>query len=274
MTAVAGPFDLAHRLRAGEKVATAWSALPDPRIPLAFGRAGFQAITFDMQHGLHDFASVAAAIPVAVAAGAAPIVRVPVGDFSVASRVVDAGAVAVIAPMIDGAETARRFVAHVKYAPVGERSWGPTSAMWLNDIASGADWLARANGATLAFAMIESRASIDALDEILAVEGLDGVFIGPSDLSLALSNGARLAPFVEETWSEVGRIVLAAHRAGRLAGLYTAGAAEARRAFAAGIELVAVGSDAGLLRASATSLLAAVNARADDEGAKPASSGY
>lgn len=257
---MAAPLALAERLRAGERVVTAWCGMPDPRAPAILARAGYPAITFDMQHGLADFASVAAGIPVAVAGGAAPIVRVPVGDFATASRVVDAGAVAVIAPMIDSAETARRFVAHLKYPPVGERSWGPTVAMGLAGVADAGEWLARANDATLGFAMIETAGSIAALDAILAVDGLDGVFVGPSDLSLTLSGGARIAPSAEETWVAIERIGAAATAAGRLAGLFANTADEVRRGFAAGYRLIAFGVDMSLMRSAAVAALAAATA--------------
>ena len=181
------PMDLARRMRAGETIITAWSGLPDPRVPAVLGRAGYPAVTFDMQHGLHDLASVALGIPAAAANGAAPIVRLAVDDFAGASRVADMGAVAIIAPMIEDAAGARRLVAHVKYPPLGQRSWGPFEAMGVAGITDQHEWLATANAATLAFAMIETSAAYAALSEILAVEGLDGVFVGPSDLSIALT---------------------------------------------------------------------------------------
>lgn len=257
---MAAPLELAARLRAGERIVTAWCGIPDPRVPALLAQAGYPAVTFDMQHGLNDFAAVAAGIPVAVAAGAAPIVRVPVGDFATASRVLDAGAVAVIAPMIDSAATARRFVAHLKYPPVGERSWGPAVAMGLAGVASGDEWLRRANEATVGFAMIETAGSIADLDQILAVEGLDGVFVGPSDLSLTLSNGARLAPSAAETWAVISRIGAAAKAAGRLAGLFANTAEEVRRGFDAGYGLVAYGVDMSLFRNAASAALAAADA--------------
>lgn len=251
------PLALAERLRAGERILTAWSGIPDARVATVLGRAGYPAVTFDMQHGLHDLASVVAGIPLAVAAGAAPIVRVPVGEFATASRVLDAGAVAVIAPMIDGAETARRFVAHLKYPPIGERSWGPTFAMALAGVDKSDAWLAGANAASLGFAMIESADSIAALDDILAVDGLDGIFVGPSDLSLTLSGGARLAPSAEETWAAVERIGAAALAAGKLAALFANTAEDVRRGFAAGYRLIAYGTDTGLLKSAATEALTA-----------------
>jgi len=249
-------LDLGARLRGGETIVTAWSALPDPRVPALLGRAGYAAVTFDMQHGLHDLASVILGIPAAVAGGAAPIVRLAVDDFAGASRVVDAGAVAVIAPMIDDAASARRLVAHVKYPPLGQRSWGPFAAMAAAGVADADAWLAGANAATLAFAMIETEQALAALPDILAVDGLDGVFVGPSDLSIALGRGARLAASEAATLDVVRDIGAAALAAGRLAGVYCQSAAEVAAMQAAGFRLIAYGHDAGLLSAAAAATLA------------------
>ncbi len=119
--------------------------------------------------------------------------RVPVGDFASASRLIDAGAAGVIAPMINSRADAERFASFAKFPPVGERSWGPRAALAL----SGLDlqgYLASANRLTQAIAMIETREALDALDDILAVAGIDGVFIGPADLSIALEQRRQMGP--------------------------------------------------------------------------------
>lgn len=251
------PMDLARRMRAGETIVTAWSGLPDPRVSAVLGRAGYPAVTFDMQHGLHDLASVAQGIPAAAANGAAPIVRLAVDDFAGASRVADMGAVAIIAPMIEDAAGARRLVAHVKYPPLGQRSWGPFEAMGVAGITDQHEWLATANAATLAFAMIETSAAYAALPEILAVEGLDGVFVGPSDLSIALTGG-RLAPSAAETLETVRAIGQAAVAAGKLAGVYCQNAEEFFSMQAAGFRLMALGGDSALLASAAVATLASL----------------
>ena len=121
-------------------------------------------------------------------AGKPTIVRVPVGEFALASRLLDAGASGILAPMINSGEDARRLVEFVKFPPLGQRSWGPRAALTLSGL-DGPAYLKAANAMTQAIAMIETRAALDALDEILGVEGVDGVFVGPSDLSIALSGG-------------------------------------------------------------------------------------
>lgn len=257
MTQPRRPYDLAHRLRAGEVVQTAWSiSLTEPAALTELASAGYPAVTFDMQHGVHDVGTIAAAIPGVVAAGAAPVVRIPVGAYSVASRVLDFGAVAVIAPMIELAAEATAFVQQAKYPPVGQRSWGAASAMRLAGVSDPAGWLRNANDIVLAFAMIESRAALDALPEILAVPGLDGVFVGPADLSIALSNGSRFAPSSDETQAAVADIAAKARAAGKLAGAFAVSAVDAQRAKAAGFRFIALGVDFALLGEAARAAVA------------------
>src|SRR6185437_14979274 len=114
---------LAKRLKAGETVATGWCALPAPLIVETLAREGFPAVTIDQQHGLWDTASTLTGIAAIRQGGSAPIVRIPLGSFAVASRVLDFGAEGVIAPMINTVADAKAFVSAAKYPPIGERSW-------------------------------------------------------------------------------------------------------------------------------------------------------
>jgi len=122
-------FSLARRLRAGETVFSAWCVLGAPDIAELLARFGFAAVTFDQQHGRYDHTATDAGISILHATGAAPIVRVPVGDFEEASRMLDAGAEAIIAPAINSPEEAQNFAAAMKYPPLGKRSWGPHRAI-------------------------------------------------------------------------------------------------------------------------------------------------
>jgi 4-hydroxy-2-oxoheptanedioate aldolase len=120
---------LADKLRSDTPVLSAWSGLPDPSVAGLLAREGFDAITVDMQHGAIDFAATVRAIPLVAAAANPTLVRIPVGEFGTASWLLDAGASAVIAPMINSVEDARRFGSFVKYPPLGQRSWGPHAAV-------------------------------------------------------------------------------------------------------------------------------------------------
>jgi 4-hydroxy-2-oxoheptanedioate aldolase len=251
-------FSLARRLRAGETVYTGWCAIPSPIVAELVAREGFSAITLDQQHGLYDMAATAAAIAGLHAAGAAPVVRIPLGDFAVASRVLDFGAEGVIAPMINTEADARAFVAASKFPPLGERSWGPHRAMALAGIADAKSYLRDANEQVLTFAMIETRAALANVDAIAAVSGIDALFVGPSDLSIALSDGAVLDPHSPEVETALDRIVAAANKAGKIAGLYCIDAQRALACAKRGIRFLAVGSDQIFLRAGTAAQVAAL----------------
>jgi 4-hydroxy-2-oxoheptanedioate aldolase len=251
-------FSLARRLKAGETVHTGWCPLPYPIVAETLGREGFPAVTIDQQHGLWDTAATVTGIAAIRQAGAAPIVRIPVGAFSVASRVLDIGAEGVIAPMINTAADALAFVSVAKYPPVGERSWGPARAMTLAGMSDMKAYLHEANALTVTLAMIETQTAIDNLDAIAATEGIDALFVGPSDLSIALTDGAEVEPHSALVERELDRVVAAAVKHNKVPGLYCANAERALFAAKRGFRFLAVGSDLAFLRAGAAAQLKAL----------------
>jgi 4-hydroxy-2-oxoheptanedioate aldolase len=251
-------FSLARRLRAGETVFTGWCGLPSPIVAEVVGREGFAAVTLDAQHGLWDLAGILAGIAALRHGGAAPIVRVPVGDFGMVSRVLDFGAEGVIAPMINTPADARAFADAAKFPPVGERSWGPHRAMTLAGIADQKVYLREANDHVVTLAMIETPEAIGNLDAILATPGIDAVFVGPSDLSITLTQGAELDPHSALVEKALDRIIAACQKAGKIAGLYCANAERAVACAKRGIRFMAVGSDLAFLRAGTSAQVKAL----------------
>jgi 4-hydroxy-2-oxoheptanedioate aldolase len=247
---------LPGRLRSGAPAFTAWCGICEPTNPGILAHEAFDAVTVDMQHGAVDFAATVRAIPLVAAAGKPAIVRIPVGDFASASRVLDAGASAVIAPMVNTVEEARRFAAFMKYPPLGERSWGPHAAVTLSGLAPNA-YFEQANGFAMAFAMVETKEALAIIDEILAVPGIDGIFIGPSDLSIALTGGARIDPDGPEVASALVHAVERVRAARKFSAAYAITGERAAAMAALGIDLVAVGGDMNLLRAGARAALSA-----------------
>ena len=240
---------LAHALKQGG-VYSAWVGLNEPGVAEALAREPFDAITLDMQHGGVDFVGAARAIQSISLAGKPTIVRVNVGDFATASRLADAGAAGVIAPMINSAADARRFAEFMKFPPLGRRSWGPRAALPLSGFV-GPAYLHSANAFTLAIAMIETREALDALDEIVATPGIDGVFVGPSDLSIALSGGGTVDPHGPAVDEALTRIAASVKAHDKFAGLFCFTGAQARAARARGIILTSISTDVLLLRAAA-----------------------
>jgi 4-hydroxy-2-oxoheptanedioate aldolase len=241
----------AARIRNHEsQMISAWVGIPDPLLVNHLAQEAFDAVVLDMQHGMWDLPSAAAAVGHVRIAGKPALARIPVGDFASASRLLDAGASAIIAPMINSADDARALVKATKYPPLGERSWGPSLALNHFGI-SAEDYLQSANSLTVTIAMVETRMALDAIDEILAVDGIDGIFVGPSDLSIALSNGARLAPesaAIDQALSTVlarcrahGKVICAFGGDGDRAGQY----------LKLGLDLVIAGAETAQLRAGA-----------------------
>ena len=241
---------LSRSLRAGQPVVSAWIGTPAPAVVEALLHGGFDSVVLDMQHGQFDETSAAAGVAAAALVGKPAIVRIPVEAFPSASRLLDAGAAAVIAPMINTAEDARRFAAYCKYPPAGSRSWGPGRATTFTGL-SGQDYFAAANGLQLCVAMIETGAALDALDDILAVPGIDGVFVGPSDLSIALSAGAAIDPFSASVDAALDRIAAGTTAAGKVAGLFCFSGPQAHAMVQRGFGLVTIATDLMLLRQAA-----------------------
>jgi 4-hydroxy-2-oxoheptanedioate aldolase len=247
---------LATALRSGATIVSAWVSLPEPLVAELVARSDFGAVTLDVQHGLHDTNSVMRSIGGIAFAGKPAIVRLAVEDFAMASRSLDFGAEAVIAPMINSVADARRLVAATKYPPLGERSWGPARAMTLFGVEDGNDYLLMANRQTLAIAMIETRTALGALDDILAVDGLDGVFLGPSDLSVTLSGGEKVAPTDSFIDAPIREIAGKAKAAGKIAGAYAVNGERVRFFREAGFQLITLASDQAYLARGISAFLA------------------
>lgn len=240
----------AAALRAGEPIAIGWSGIPAPLNAAALARGGFRAVCTDFQHGFHDEASMIASMQAIHQAGAAPGLRIPVGRFDLASRALDAGAQFVIAPMINTVADAEALVDATKYPPLGGRSWGPALALDLWDVSMDG-YLASANDLVLSIAMIETVEALDNLDAILAVPGIDGIFVGPSDLSITLSKGERveaMAPHVLDVAEDIG---VRAKKSGKIACVYAFDVEKANNFVARGFTFAAVGSDVLAIKAAA-----------------------
>jgi 4-hydroxy-2-oxoheptanedioate aldolase len=242
-------FTLARRLRAGETVFSGWCSLPYPIVSETLAREGFAAVVLEAQHGLWDVSSLLTGVAAVHQGGAAPVVRVPVGDFALASRVLDFGAEGIIAPMINTAADARAFAGSAKYPPIGERSWGPHRVTALAGLPDQSVYLREANDHVITLAMIETRTALANLEAIVETPGIDGLFLGPSDLSIALSDGKSLDPTSKEVDREIDRMVAATQKAGKVPGAFCHSADRAVALASRGVRFLAVTSDLAMLRA-------------------------
>lgn len=249
-------MSLAERLNANETIITAWSGVPDALTVEILAGQGFDAVTLDMQHGGHNEDSILRSLAPVLHSGKHAIVRVPVGRFDMASRALDFGAEAVIAPMVNSVDDAQRFAAAMKYPPLGERSWGPTYAAPRHGRKDPVKWLKQSNARTISFAMVETHAAFAALDGILQTPGIDGIFLGPGDFSIAWTNGETVNSTLEAMMETVAAVAKRTRAAGKHAGIYVTDPKIAGRFVEMGYRLLATGSEHQLIASGATSLLA------------------
>jgi 4-hydroxy-2-oxoheptanedioate aldolase len=216
-----------------------WLAIPSSYSAEIMGHQGYDAVTVDLQHGMIDFASALAMLQALSATPAVPLVRVADSTPAQIMRVLDAGAYGVICPMVSTPEQARRFVAACRYPPQGIRSFGPARGL----LYGGADYPQHANREILTLAMIETREGLANIDAILDTEGLDGVFIGPNDLSLTLTGAASAESTHPEMLDAIERVVSRCRQKQKIAGIFcTSGAAAASR-IAQGFQFVTPAND-------------------------------
>lgn len=228
-----------------------WVAMADPYAAEIAAQAGFDWILIDGEHAPNDLRSIVAQLQVAAAFPAHPIVRLPVGDPTLVKQLLDAGAQTLLVPMVDDAETAEALVRSVRYPPRGTRGIGAAlgRASRFNAIP---DYMSNADNEICLIVQAESRRALEALDDILAVDGVDGVFIGPNDLAADMGFTNRLdAPEVREAIRDaLGRI----RAAGKAAGMLEFDPDEVARHRADGANLIAVGADTPMLAKAASDL--------------------
>jgi len=216
----------------------AWLFLREPLTAESAARMGYDYVCIDLQHGYASQVDALAMIQAAASAGAIPVVRVAWNDPTSIGHSLDAGALAVIVPMVNNAEQAARAVAACRYAPEGIRSFGALAAL---DRYSG-DYVQQANASVCCIPMIETAEAVENLDEILSVPGIDGIYVGPVDLSLTLGLPPLTDHADERFVSAIDRILDACARHGVVAGIH-ADADLAPKWSAKGFRMITVGYD-------------------------------
>ena len=234
----------------GRPTINGWLSIGNPFTAEIMAAQGYDSISIDVQHGALDYSNVLPMFQAMRASGVVPMARVPWLEPGIIMKVLDAGAYGVICPMVNTPEQAAEFVGYLRYPPVGQRSFGPTRA----NFSAGANYAAEANGEILAFAMIETAQALANLDAIAATPGLDGIYVGPADLTLSLAEG-RLAPAFDreepEMIAALQKIVAACKTAGIRAALHCGTPDYAAKAIGWGFDMTTVGGDSRLLAAAA-----------------------
>ncbi|AAF12475.1 4-hydroxy-2-oxoheptanedioate aldolase [Deinococcus radiodurans] len=251
-----------HALAGGRPQIGLWLGLADPYCAEICAGAGFDWLLIDGEHAPNDVRSTLAQLQALAAYPVAPVVRPPVGDTHLIKQYLDLGVQTLLVPMVDTPEQARQLVQATRYPPQGIRGVGSALARasrW-NAVP---DYLTRANDEICLLVQVESRLGLENLDEIAAVEGVDGVFIGPADLSASLGHlGHPGHPDVAQAIEDALRRIVGA---GKAAGILSADERLARHYLALGATFVAVGVDTTLLARAARTLAASFKDKSREE---------
>src|SRR5262245_30613922 len=251
----------------GGAVVNGWLAIPTVFSAETMAHEGWDSLTIDLQHGVVDYQAALAMLTAISTTPTVPVVRVPWLEPGIVMKVLDAGAYGVICPMVNTREDAQRLVSYTHYAPRGTRSFGPVRAL----LYGGADYPQHANDTIVTFAMIETRQALDNLDSILSVEGLDAIYIGPSDLSLSLGCKPGFDDVEPPVAQAIDHVLARAKAHGVVAAIHNGTPEAALKRIAKGFQFVTVSSDARLMAAGAQQVLGTIRA---DGRSKPSRDGY
>jgi 4-hydroxy-2-oxoheptanedioate aldolase len=235
-----------------------WLQIPSAFTAEIMAHQGFDTITIDMQHGLMGYETAVAMLQAISTTNVTPIVRVPWNEPAAIMRMCDAGAYGIICPMVNSRAEAEAFVKACRFPPEGIRSYGPVRAR----LYGGNDYVENANQLVATIAMIETAEALANVEAIASVPGLDGLYVGPADLSISLG-GTERTDYTEPMLVEALHTVLAcARRFGVAAGLHCATPEYARKAVGMGFQFVTPSADASYLEAAAHDVVARFHATA------------
>jgi 4-hydroxy-2-oxoheptanedioate aldolase len=239
----------------------AWSTFGGASAPAVLASAGFDAVTVDLQHGEHTLERLGEVVGAIEDEGAVPFVRIGWNDPATVMRTLDLGARGVICPMVDTAEDAAAFVRYCRYPPIGARSYGPIRSAF----GTGREQTDAANRAVLAFAQIETAQGWANVEAICATPGLDGIYVGPADLSLSLGFESFADLGARDMLDALDRAVAAASAGGMVPGVHAPSLERAAEMARRGFRFVGATGDAELLRAGAVHNLERTRAGARPE---------
>jgi len=238
-------------LKAGEIQFGCWVGLANSFATEMMGQAGFDWLVIDAEHGPNDLRSILSQLQVLASTHAHPVVRVPVGETYMIKQILDAGAQTVLVPMVESAAQARQLVRDMTYPPNGDRGVGYALARASN-FSTITDYAQTADAQMCLLVQVENLRGLAALDDILAVEGVDGVFIGPADLAADMGHIANADhPDVQAAIMDALARIRAA---GKAPGILSTRDAMTNDAIASGALFVAVGADVLLLGDAARGL--------------------
>lgn len=243
--------------RKGGAVVNGWCSIPDGFAAEVMANQGYDSVTVDLQHGIVHYDSSIAMLQGISTTNATPMARVPWLEEGIIMKMLDAGCYGIICPMINNAEEADRFARTCRYPPQGYRSNGPARA----SLYGGDDYQKKANTTVLAIGMIETEDGLKNLDAILKVKGLDSIYVGPSDLGLALGREAKLDQTDPVVVKQITYIRETCKKRGVKVGIHCGSWEYAKKMVKEGFDLVTLSVDYRILAVAAASMVKNMRAK-------------
>ena len=249
----------------GKPVLNGWLQIPSTVSAEVMANEGWDSLTVDMQHGLIDYSSALPMLQTISTTEVVPLARVNWNEPGQIMKILDAGCYGIICPMVSNKKEAENFVQSCMYPPQGYRSFGPVRGF----LYGGSDYPKYANDELLKFAMIETKESLDKLDEIMSTPGLSGIYIGPADLSIALGEEPGFdKPEGTKAYNEICRILETAKKHNIFAAIHNGTSEYALRMIKKGFNLVTVGSDHRSISMGAKLIIDKIKGSADKGSTK------
>jgi len=224
----------------GKSAVNGWLQIPNSFTAELMANQNWDSLTLDMQHGVIDYSNAIAMLQAISTTNVVPLARVNWNEPGQIMKILDAGAYGIICPMVSNRKEAVNFVQACMYPPKGYRSYGPIRGL----VYGGADYAEKSNDEILKFAMIETKESLDNLDEIMQTPGLDGIYIGPADLSLAIGEKPSFdKPEGDPVYKVIMKILEHAKKNKIIAGIQNGQPEYAEKMIKKGFQLVTIGSD-------------------------------
>ncbi len=249
----------------GEPIVNGWLQIPSPFSAEVMAHQGWDSCTIDLQHGVVDYSNALGMLQSISTTDVTPLARVNWNEPGQIMKILDAGCYGIICPMVSNRKEAENFVQACLYPSKGYRSFGPIRGL----LYGGSDYAKQANNEILKLAMIETKEALEKLDEILDTPNLDGIYIGPADLSLALGEEPGFdRPESTNAYKEILRILEATKKRNLFAGIHNGSAEYAQQMITKGFNLVTIGSDQRFMSTGAKKEIEKIKGKSNQKDSK------
>ena len=246
---------LTKKIEINKFVLNGWLSIPNSFTAEAMSKMGWDSITIDMQHGQNDYNTSIAILQAMSNSDVIPFSRVPWNEPGIIMKMLDLGVIGIIAPMINTKKQCEEFVSYCYYPPIGQRSFGPMRAQLIY----GSDYYEKANETIVSLAMIETKESLDNIEEILSVPNLTGVYVGPGDMCSSYGLKPQFDVTLDPIYSNIKMIAKLANEKGKIAGIHNGTTKYAKQMIEIGYKFVTVSSDFRSMSTHAQSVVNEMN---------------